>query len=67
MMARVGSAAAPMVALGMSATFGKDSAVNEFLVYGCVAIAAAIAHTRLPETRGKRLPDTLEQMIALGR
>lgn len=54
--ARIGSMAAPFVA-----TLSHTSAWLPPLIFGAVPLIGAVLCIILPDTRGKKLPDTLEE------
>lgn len=60
MFARIGGMTAPY--LLQLTIFGPSF---PFLTIGCVAIGAGLISTVLPETKGKKLPDTLEEVAML--
>jgi len=45
---------------------GRLGKASPQIVFGSLAILAGIAALKLPETRGKRLPETIEEGITFG-
>ena len=61
MFGRLGGILAPLIL-----AFGKHWAPLPLLVFGCVSIFAGFLALLLPETLGKKLPETMEEGEELG-